>query len=156
MTDSLISGDSIGTPIPTGRTVRRIRSVGGGTWKEHVMTTIETIPMQFNLWYRADMRRWVRTLADFDPAGYYFAGSGMVDATITDGVINFDRVLDAVFGGCNHGSDEEFDEFLAMNNRSLSVGDVVQLGEVAFMVEAVGWAQLTSEQFHALNKEAAR
>jgi hypothetical protein len=51
--------------------------------------------------------------------------------------------LERIFAGCNHGSGQEFSEFLGARMRSMSVGDLVTLeGLGTWRCESMGWEKI--------------
>lgn len=60
-----------------------------------------------------------------------FASSGTIPVDVTDPV----QALEVLFGWFNHGSPTEVEFY----HRSLSVGDVVHLGETSWRCASVGW-----------------
>ncbi|WP_329431344.1 hypothetical protein OG339_48085 (plasmid) [Streptosporangium sp. NBC_01495] len=50
-----------------------------------------------------------------------------------------EEVLEEAFEICNVGNDERAQAYRALGNRSLSVGDVIVIGEVAHVCTATGW-----------------
>ena len=62
--------------------------------------------------------------------------------------------LEHVFEQLNVGGDlvpatDWTEEYRANRNRSLSVGDVVQIGEAAYTVARFGWDRITTDDFRA-------
>jgi hypothetical protein len=85
------------------------------------------------------------------------------DAVRRFGILGDDAVvrglLEMIFEQLNVGGDlvpatEWTEEYRANRNRSLSVGDVVTIGETAWAVARFGWDQISGEAItSALNKE---
>ena len=55
-------------------------------------------------------------------------------------------LLEFVFEQTNIGETDFAKEYRAKQLRSVSVGDVVVVGETAFACESVGWKKITTEQ----------
>lgn len=85
----------------------------------------------------------------FDPASAQLREAVRFDAVVSESVpseATTTRLLETVFEQLNLDPDREWAQlYHAEGNRSLSVGDVVVLGEIAWTVERSGWAHISTD-----------
>lgn len=75
---------------------------------------------------------------------YEFEISEMFSRPITEHIIM--KTLEWCFEEFNVGGTDYAHEYRARGNRSLSVGDVVVVGEAAYACENVGWKRITTDE----------